>query len=251
MSNELRVAIKAARAGAKYTLKFFGKNQQVEKKKDNTVVTEIDKQSERIIKEKIRENFPDARFVGEETGGIPTAKGSFWTIDPIDGTRHFTRNTPLWSILIALITNGKPQIGVSYMPCLDELLYAQKGKGTFINNEKVHVSNASRMSNSLFMFGSIRFFKDRDSLLKLIDACASSRSFVSPYEYHLLASGRCEIVVDAYGKIWDFAPFKVIIEEAGGRITRFDGEEWSLEGIGAVMTNGILHDEVIKILNKK
>lgn len=137
------------------------------------------------------------------------------------------------------------------MPCLNELLYAQRDKGAFINNKKISVSDTSSMKNALFMFGSARFFKDKSSLLKLIDVCASSRSFVSPYEYHLLASGRCEIVVDAYGKIWDIAPFKVIIEEAGGRVTNWEGKPWTIDDRGCVATNGILHEQVIKILNEK
>lgn len=251
MSDELKLAIEVAKAGAKYAFTFFGKNQRVEKKSDNTVVTKIDRQTEQIIKEKIREKLPNAKFVGEEGGGTPTKKGAFWTIDPIDGTRHFTRGTPLWSVLLALVINGKPEIGVSYTPCLNELLCGQRRKGAFLNDKKIHVSDTSSIKDALLMFESIRFFKDKSPLLKLIDACASSRSLVSPYEYHLLASGRCEIVLDAYGKIWDLAPFKVIVEEAGGKITKFNGDEWDMEGSGAIMTNGILHEEVIKILNEK
>lgn len=104
----------------------------------------------------------------------------------------------------------------------------------------------------MLMLGSLRFFKEKIPItLKLGEACASIRSLVSPYEYHLLASGRCEIILDVYGKIWDIAPFKIIIEEAGGMITNWKGEPWTINDRGCVATNGILHEEVIKILNKE
>lgn len=251
MSDELKVAIEAAKRGAEYALKFFGKEIKIYKKNDSSLFTHVDKATEEIIKKTILNEFPDAKFVGEETGGVPT-KGKFWTIDPIDGTRYFIRKTPLWSVLISLIVDGKPVIGVSYMPCLDEIIYAEKGKGAFLNGQKIKVSEISTLKDSMLMLGSLRFFKEKVPIsLKLGEACASTRSLVSPYEYHLLASGRCEIILDVYGKIWDIAPFKIIIDEAGGKVTNWNGEPWTINDRGCVATNGILHEEVIKILNKK
>lgn len=250
MSEELKVAIEAAKKGAEYALKFFGKNIKIYKKTDRSIFTHVDKDTEEIIKNSILNEFPNSKFVGEETGGTPT-KGKFWTIDPIDGTRHFIRNTPLWSVLISLIVNGEPIIGVSNAPCLNETVYAEKGEGAFLNGKKISVSNISNLKDAIFMFGSLRFFKDKAIILKVADACASTRSFVSPYEFHLLASGRCEIILDVYGKIWDIAPFRVIIEEAGGKVTNWRGEPWTINDRGCIATNGILHDKVIKILNKK
>lgn len=99
MSDELKVVIEAAKRGANFAKTFFGKEISIDKKDDNTVFTQVDKSTEELIKKTIINKFPDAQFVGEETGGIPT-KGKFWTIDPIDGTRYFIRDTPLWSVLI-------------------------------------------------------------------------------------------------------------------------------------------------------
>ena len=247
MSTELKVAIEAAKKGAEYAMQFFGKEIIVEKKKDNTVFTRVDKETENIIKNTILSKFPNAKFVGEETGGVPS-KGTFWTIDPIDGTRHFVRNTPLWAVLISLIKDGKPAVGVSNMPCLNEILYGEKGKGAFLNGEKISVSNIANLKDAIFMFGSLRFFKEKTPiLLRVAEACGSARSLVSPYEFHLLASGRCEVVLDVYGKIWDIAPFKVIVEEAGGRVTNLNGEPWSIDDKGCIAANGILHNEVMKI----
>lgn len=158
MSNELKVAIQAAKKGANYAMQFFGKDLAVDKKEDNTVVTKLDKETEEVIKKAILSKFPNAKFVGEETGGIPT-KGAFWTIDPIDGTRHFIRKTPLWAVLISLIVDGQPVLGVSNMPYLNEITYAQKGKGAFLNSKKVKVSNISNLKDAIFMFGSLGFLK--------------------------------------------------------------------------------------------
>lgn len=248
LSVELQTAIKAAEEGAKYAMQFFGKKLTVGKKEDDTVFTDVDKETEEIIKKVILSKFPNAKFVGEETGGIPN-KGTFWTIDPIDGTRHFIRNTPLWSVLISLIVDEKPIIGVSNAPCLNEIVYAQKGKGAFLNGKKVKVSDILNLEDALCMFGSLRFFKDKtSSLLKIANSCASARSIVSPYEFHLLASGRCEIILDSYMKIWDIAPFKVIIEEAGGKVANWEGEPWTISDEGCIVTNKTLHDQVMKII---
>lgn len=247
-SQELLTALEAAKKGAAYAMKYYGKELRAIKKKDNTVFTHVDKTTEEIIKKTITNKFPSAKFVGEETGGMPI-KEVFWTIDPIDGTRHFARNIPLWSVLVSLIRKGEPVIGVSNTPCLNEIAYAEKGKGAFLNEKKINVSRISKVKDSLVVFGSLRFFKDISSLFKIIKASSSTRSFASPYELHLLASGRCEIVLDAYGKIWDIAPFKVIVEEAGGRVTNWKGKPWTINDRGCVATNGILHDKVIEIIN--
>jgi histidinol-phosphatase len=249
MSEELKTAIDAAKKGAEYALQFYNDELVVEKKEDKTVVTRVDQETEELIKKIVLKKFPSANFVGEETGG--SRESLYWCIDPIDGTRHFLRNTPLWAVLISLIKDGKPVLGVSYVPGMRELLYAEKGQGAFLNGEKVRVSKISELSDSIVLFGSMRFFKDKEILVRFINSSASARSLVSPYEFHLLASGRAEIVIDGYGKTWDIAPFDVIIEEAGGKVTDSFGQPWSVDNPGCVATNGLIHKEVIKIYNEK
>lgn len=176
MSDELKIALKAAQKGAEYALKFFGKEIKIYKKNDSSVFTHVDKATEEIIKNTILSEFPNAKFVGEEKGGIP-GKGTFWTIDPIDGTRYLIRDTPLWSVLISLVVDQKPAIGVSNVACLDEIIYAEKGKGTFLNGRKITVSKISVLKDSMLMLGSLRFFKEKMPIsLKLGESCASIRS---------------------------------------------------------------------------
>ena len=250
MSDELKVAIEAAKAGAEYALKFFGKNLDIQKKIDKTVVTKVDREVEETIKKVILKSFPNSEFVGEETGEI-VKSDTFWSIDPIDGTRHYLRNTPLWAVLISLIKGGEPVVGVSYVPGQNEFMFAEKGHGAFLNDNKIRVSNVSNIDDAILMIGSLRFFDNKTPLLRLIDSTASSRSLVSPYEFHLLASGRAEIVIDNYGKIWDIAPFKVIVEEAGGKVSNSQGEEWRISDTGCIATNGLVCDEVLRIYNEK
>ena len=250
MSKELEVAIQAVMEGAKYALSKFNNKLVVHKKADQTVVTKVDSEVEEIIKSIISKAFPNAYFVGEETGGEINSQ-EFWTIDPIDGTRHFLRHTPMWAVLISLVRNGEPVLGVSYVPGMNEVMYAEKGSGAFLNDERIEVSQIDKISEAILLLGSMRFFEDKLPLTRLIESCASTRSYVSPYEYHLLASGRAEIVIDGYGKIWDIAPFKVILEEAGGKITDSEGKPWNTLTKGGISTNGRLHEGVVNIYNQK
>jgi|WetSurMetagenome_2_1015567.scaffolds.fasta_scaffold14404_6 histidinol-phosphatase len=172
-------------------------------------------------------------------------------IDPIDGTRHFVKNIPLWAVLISLIVDGEPVVGVSYMPCLNEIMYAEKGQGTFINGHKVSVSKFSRLDESILLFCSLRFFKEKmRAVLEFVNECASTRSYVSAYEFHLLVSGRSEVILDAHRRMWDAALYKVIVEEAGGKYTNWNGEPWEIGDIGCVASNKILHNKVMEVINK-
>lgn len=251
MSDELKVAIEAAKVGAEIALRYFDQDISVEFKEDKTPVTIADLESEKAIIKAITKKFPNSNFVAEETGGDRDLD-EFWTIDPIDGTRSFTRGIPGWCVLISLFRDNDFILGVSYFPFHDEMLYAEKGKGAFYNGKKVRVSKIDSFNKAYFGFGNIKYIENRDSLINLVDASASSRSWEVTYANFLLAQGKVDTVLDAYGLIWDTAPFKVIIEEAGGKITRPDGSEIKPNNKrGYLSTNGLLHDEVLKILNKK
>ncbi len=251
MSNELKVAIEAARKGARNALKYFNKDIQVEiKPDDGTVVSHADRETEEVIKSYILSKYKNAKFLGEESGGDISQK-EFWVIDPIDGTRSYLRGIPLWCVIVSLCRYNEVFLGVIYYPHGDNIFYAEKGRGAFENNQKLHVSSIEHLKDAYLGFGSPRHFKDKQVLLDLIDKAAGSRSWEATYCGLLVVSGKIDAHIDAFGKIWDLAPFKVMIEEAGGKITRLDGSPWTLKGSGAIMTNGILHDEVLAIINKR
>lgn len=251
MSNELTIALEAVKKASEKAMYYFENIPPVTIKPNNTPVTKADKETETVIREYISSKFPNASFVGEEHGGT-FSKGDVWIIDPIDGTKNFIRGIPLWAILVALWRDGEVIAGVSYMPAIDELLYAEKGSGAFLNGKKVSVSKIENIKDSTITHtGNPCSFKNPERVRKLLEACLHARGFGDAYSYHLVATGRADINFEPEVSVWDVAGFKVIIEEAGGKITNLNGEPWTVGIKDFVATNGLLHDEVIAILNGK
>lgn len=247
MSDELKIAIEAAKIGAQEALKFYKDELEVKIKEDNTVVTIADKASEEKIKSYITSKYHNAKFVAEESGGNRD-DDSFWIIDPIDGTRSFTRGIPSWAILISFVKDNSVVVGVCYFPVLDTILYAEKGKGAYIDGKKVSVSKIKNLKNSYLGYGSPRHFKNKKLILDLIEYSGSARSFDATYSSFLLTEGKLDVHVDAYAEIWDAAPFKISVEEAGGKFTNLKGEKWRFTDRGYIATNGLLHEDVLKIV---
>lgn len=249
--NRLHIAIEAAKLGASHALTQYQKNIQVDLKADLTPVTVADKEAEDIIKAFILKHDPQAKFVGEESGGDMTQE-KFWLVDPIDGTIFFTKDVPLWGTLISYIEHGKATVGVSYIPLLDEMLYAEKGNGAFLNDKQLSVSSVSSIEKSFFTHGSIHRFIDR--LPGFISLCRQShktKGISESYQYHLLASGRSEGTFDGNASPWDIAGLALIVEEAGGKVTDFDGNPWNFSHKDAFMTNGLVHEETLRIVHQK
>jgi fructose-1,6-bisphosphatase/inositol monophosphatase family enzyme len=250
LSKELQTAIDAAKLGADEARKYFRNNIAFEVKDDKTIVTAADTASENVIKSHITSNFPNAAFVAEESGGSRD-KDAFWVVDPIDGTRAFARGISQWSILIAYYANHQVQLGLCYLPTLDMLVYAERGHGTYFNGEKVQVSDIAKAKEAYSNVGSMRHFKDFAVIEKLTRSTAAVRSYEHAYGMCYLVSGGMDIEVDANAKTWDYAPFVCMLEEAGGKITDMQGNPWNLGTSQVIATNGLLHDEVVNIVNGK
>lgn len=249
-SKELEAAIQAVKKGASVALNYYNHGLAFEHKEDNSIITQADLEVEEIIKNTIAETFPDAAFLAEESEGDRTLP-NLWVIDPIDSTRSFSRRIPTWDIMIGYQKDGTPQLGVSYFPTLDMLYYAEKGKGAFCNGKPIHVSDTPDLSHSLVGHGSANRFKDKQLLVDLFNASESTRSADPIFTSSLIAQGSMEGLIDAYGMPWDFAPWKVIIEEAGGMITKLNGEPWVVdESKGCVLSNGKIHEELLAIAKK-
>lgn len=250
MSEELKTAIAAAKKAAAHATKFLENDFEVMRKDDDSPVTKADKECEKIIRSTITEKFPNAKFVGEEGGGN-TEEEEFWIIDPIDGTKAFARNIPHWSILIALYKNNDIHLGVSFIAGQNQLFYAERGKGAFLNDEKVHVSSHEKLDHFYFTFGTPKRVANIDGLLRLIDKAEWARSVGDAMSFHLLANGKTDVHIENGLQLWDIAPFKVIIEEAGGKITEDTGEPWSKTTSNILVSNGLLHDEAVRLFNQK
>src|SRR3989338_2420545 len=248
-SRELETAIIAAKAGAERALRYYGKEIDISVKTDKSIVTIADKESEDIIKECILSCFPNAKFVAEESEGSRSEK-EFWIIDPVDGSRNFSKGIPIWSALISLCRDGEIILGVCYYPLLDILVYAEKGKRSICNGKKLQVSTVSKISYAYVTLGSPKRFDNKQIIINLIDSCSAVRCPDSNYSSCLTAMGKVDAVIDSYGQIWDIAPFKVIIEEAGGKLTNWQGKRWSIKDVGYIATNGILHKKVLELVNR-
>jgi histidinol-phosphatase len=246
---ELDIAIEASKASGRILKKYFRTNIEVEKKSDASPVTVADKESERMIVSIIRSHFPEHNILAEEFTYEKTDSEFKWIIDPLDMTRNFVRGIPFFSNFVALEKQGKIIAGVINIPELDILAYASLGGGSFVNDKKVSVSKTKNLADAYVVYGDINE-KSTEPYTKgifgIINRCYSNRGYGDALGYVLLAQGFVDIAIDR-GKPWDVAPAKIIVEEAGGKVTDFGGKDTIYSGHN-IATNGRLHDEVIGIL---
>jgi len=249
-SDFLSVAIKAVKAAETAILHYLDEGVLAELKADQSPVTIADKEAEEIIKHTILAQFPDHTFFGEEGEKVDLSnhKGYTWIIDPIDGTKSYLRKNPLFATQLALMHDGELIIGVSNAPLLKELVYAEKGKGSFLNDKPVHVSNIESVNNAYMSFGSLKYFKQTntmDALMDLAENALWARGIGDFWSYHLLIQGKLEVMIEPVTKLWDIAAMTVIVSEAGGRLTQLDGAAITHDATTALATNGVIHEEIV------
>ena len=248
----INVAIEAAKEAGELALKYFKSQPKVSYKADKSPVTKADIETEKLIRSMISRKFPDHGIIGEELEPVnPKAKFQ-WIIDPIDGTRDFVRVHPFWATFIAVLENNNPIVGVAFYPVSGDLLCAKKGGGTFINSKKTRVSKTKKLDEAYITFGNLKRFMEKktlDSLLNLIEKTRSGRNYGN-FQLKLLLEGKVDIDLEPFGAIYDFAAPSILIEEAGGKFTDFKGRK-SLTSGNALLTNSLLHSQVLKLLNSK
>ncbi len=249
-SKELDVAIETAKIGADIALSYYQTDLEIELKEDRSPVTVADKAAEEEMKRYILSHYPKVHILAEESGGDRLHE-EFWIVDPIDGTRSFARGIPWWCNLTAFFKNGEVVVGVCYFPVTDSILYAEKGKGCFLNGKKVTVSDVDDLKRSYIAYGSPRYFPNKEVILDLASAGYVSRSPDPTYAAFLVATGKYETVITANAKTWDAAPFALIIAEAGGTFTNLHGEPWTIHDVGYIASNGKIHKEIVSIVNKE
>jgi histidinol-phosphatase len=247
-SQFLKAAMAAVDRAERICLKHYRARPKVEIKPDHTPVTAADRDSESAMIDIIRKEFPDHGFLGEETGDNSAKKEFVWIIDPIDGTKNFISRIPLWGNLLALMHKGRIILGVSNVPLMSERVWAERGKGAFLNGQYVHVSKTHRLASASMSYAkSIKRPHDRidSGLFELFDRSGRQRAFGDLWPYHLLASGRLDVVVEIGIKAYDVAPFVCIVSEAGGKTSDIQGNQFDVEIRNFVASNGCLHSSVI------
>jgi histidinol-phosphatase len=245
----LDAAVEAARAAGEVALKYYRGGFEVMLKPDDTPVTQADREAELAIVELLGRAFPDYGVLGEEFGGAGS-RDRRWIIDPIDGTKNFVRRIPIWATLIALEEHGEITVGVIHNPVTGDLFSARRGGGAFLNGEPIHVSGASELSRSFLVhagLGTVRRAGRWNEFLRLSDATARQRGFGDYLGYALVAEGKADLYAELDLKPWDLAPCKLVVEEAGGRFTDWDGRPTIYTGT-ALATNGRLHDAALERL---
>jgi len=245
----LAAAVEAARAAGEIAMRYYRGGVEVTIKPDRTPVTQADREAEQAITRMLGQAFPDWGFLGEEFG----ERGSReirWIIDPIDGTRNFVRRIPIWAVLIALEEHGAITTGVVLNPVTGELFTARRGEGAFLNGERLRVSECEAMKDATVLHAGLRLVRETghwDGFVRLFDAGSRTRGFGDYYGYGLVAEGKAEIYVEVDLKPWDVAPVKILVEEAGGRLTDFAGRP-TIYGGTVLATNGRLHAEALRLL---
>jgi histidinol phosphatase-like enzyme (inositol monophosphatase family) len=244
----LNVAIDAAYAAGKRTLSYFNTGVAVEFKADNTPVTCADREAEQMIRETILKRYPTHSILGEEGGIHEGDKEYRWIIDPIDGTKSFVCGVPLYGVMIGVEVSARPQVGVVFMPALDEMVAAADGLGCHWNGRPARVSTVNKLSDAVVSCTSITTAQSRsDGFDKVTSRAKITRGWGDCYGHMLVATGRIDVMLDPQMNPWDCAPVLPIMREAGGHYTTWTGEP-SIYGADGVSTNGALHREVLELL---
>ncbi|MDR1997831.1 MAG: histidinol phosphatase [Candidatus Margulisbacteria bacterium] len=241
----------------KIALRYFCQvDLQVEYKKDNSPVTKADREIEEYIRVEAKKYEPALGFCGEEFG--QEAAELRLIIDPIDGTRSFIRGVPVFATLLGLEENGRLIAGLVSAPALGMRWHAGLGQGAFLRDKntgreiQMHVSRISDLARAQLYHSSLAGNEidplSAAKILNVIKKTERQRGYGDFYQHMLVAQGSGEIALDPELKAWDLAGPKIIVEEAGGKVTAFDGEANNLFAGTAVSTNGLLHAEVLKLL---
>jgi myo-inositol-1(or 4)-monophosphatase len=216
-------------------------------KEDDTPLTVTDTTINRMVIEEIKKKFPDHALLGEEESNLKDSE-FVWVCDPVDGTVPFSHGYPTFMFSLALVQKGETILGVLYDPILNRMFYAEKGKGTSLNDKVIHVSDGGLKSALINLDTDVRLANLRN---KLIDRDGFTTTFYSAtYGASLVACGEFVAEVYEYDKPWDAAAVKIIVEEAGGKVTDIAGQEQRYDKPinGFVATNGHVHDELIELI---
>jgi histidinol phosphatase-like enzyme (inositol monophosphatase family) len=235
----------------KYQIESQKKLKNVDIKQDKSPVTEVDVNSEKIIKERILAKFPEDGFLGEESGETAGKSGRRWIIDPLDGTRPYIHGIPTYSILIALEDKGVLAAAIAHFPALNETYWAALGGGAFCGSEKLNVSQTAQIHNSMASsLGVIEAAKEENGkkLFEALQKCDYFYGFMDAYSYICVAAGKLDFCVSLIDKPWDRAPAALIVKEAGGVFSDAGGKE-TIYSDTFIVSNKNIHKDVLKIFD--
>jgi histidinol-phosphatase len=244
----LAAALEAARAAAEVVRRHYLSNLAVTIKADKSPVTIADVEAERTIRSILEARFPDHGFFGEETGSSHVDADYLWLVDPIDGTKAFVREYPMFSTQIALMHRGRLVVGVSSAPAYGDLAYAETGVGAWLNDAPLRVSEIAAIEDAALSTGNLRTLATGPrwpAFGRLVGRLHRIRGYGDFLHYHLLAAGKIDAVVESDVNILDVAACAVIVEAAGGRFTDLEGGPLGLDSRSVLASNGRLHEAIL------
>ena len=246
MSRDLEFAHALADAADAVTLpRFRASDLRVETKPDLTPVSEADRGAEEAVRALVAASGRGEGVFGEEFGD--DGGDSRWIVDPIDGTTSYVRGVPVWATLLALERDGVVEVTLVSAPALGRRWWAVRYGGAFADGEACRVSSVSRIEDCAVSTTSAR--RMPDGWREIVQRAWSNRGLGDFWQHCLVAEGAVDVACDgAYMQLWDYAPVRLIVEEAGGRCTTFEGSGPFPNG-SFVSTNGLLHDEVVALLS--
>jgi myo-inositol-1(or 4)-monophosphatase len=250
--------IKATFAGAKVLQQYFNGDYRISNKEGvNNLVTEADLESEKAIFKAIKDDYPDHFLLSEETGEVISDSIYKWIIDPIDGTVNFANGIPICCVSIAVEQEGQIILGAVYNPLLNEFFFAQKGFGATLNDKKIRVSNKPDVPTSCLVTGFPYTYLDTpNGPLEVFErfvrrGIAVRRLGSAAIDLCWVAAGRFDGFYEHSLNAWDSAAGFLIVEEAGGKVTDFEGNVYSPYQPHIVATNGKIHEEMLLAVNGK
>ena len=257
MDDLKKVLLEATMEAGKIILQYFNGAFKIDHKEGiNNLVTEVDKLAESRIIEIISAAFPLHTIISEEVGELIQVSDYQWIIDPIDGTVNFAHGVPICCVSIGLIYNGTLVLGAVYNPMMDELFFAQKGRGATLNGQPIKVSSKSDFKTAFLVTGFPYNWPDgAEHPIKVfeklvLEGLPVRRLGSAAIDLCWVACGRFDGFWEYNLQPWDVAAGYLIVEEAGGKITDFDGAAYNVFDKQTLATNGLIHDQMLTGIQK-
>ncbi|MGB8510668.1 MAG: inositol monophosphatase family protein [Pyrinomonadaceae bacterium] len=254
----LNFAIQTAREAGRVLAEKFGRAIQVSNKGDIDLVTESDLAAEKLIVERIRSYYPRHAVLAEESGAGAAVGGApsdyKWIIDPLDGTTNYAHGYPIFCVSIALEHEGRIVVGVVYDPTRDELFAAERGEGATLNGRRIRVSETSDLNRALMCTGFPYDVRERGEFARhftnfIMHAQSVRRDGSAALDLAYVACGRFDGFWEEGLRPWDVAAGVLLVEEAGGRVTHYDGAPFDVYTPPIAATNGLVHEDVLRVLH--
>jgi myo-inositol-1(or 4)-monophosphatase len=250
----LQTAIDLARAAGDVLNHYAAREKLVEFKGHANLVTIADKKSEELIVGGILSRYPGHSVLAEESGATQPGAAVKWVIDPLDGTTNFAHGYPFYCVSIGVEVGGEMQCGVVYDPVRDELFSAARGDGAYCNGEALKVSDVDQLSHALLITGFPYNFRERlDTVVSqfrafLVASQAVRRGGSAALDLCYVAAGKLDGFWELYLQPWDTAAGRLILEEAGGRVSNFRGGPYSIYEKEILASNTLLHEQMLAVL---